>query len=92
MQLQPRGSAHPYHFDVLPQDAQRLAGSERLHSRFFHRESAGQVRNRVSPLCTIGNFTVREDPVQEAVAVTFEEVGDAPEIRRIQTNADDVHV
>jgi hypothetical protein len=92
VQLQARGSAHPYHFDVLPKDAQRLTGSERFHCRFFHRESAGQVRNWVSSLCTIGNLTVCENPVQKALAVAFEEVGDAPEIRRIQTNADDVHV
>lgn len=91
LQLQVRRPTAPNDLDVFPHDAARLSGAERLHGRLFDREPAGQVRNRVPALCTIGNLAVGEDAAQETIAVSFEKVSHAMQIRRVDSDANDVH-
>jgi hypothetical protein len=49
------------------------------------------MRDRVAALCTIGNLAVGKNPAQEAVAVAFEQLGDAMQVRGVYSNANDVH-
>ena len=91
VELQAWRAAAADDLDVLPQHAARLACPERLHRRLLRGEASGEVRNRIPPLCTIGNLAVREDAAQEPIAITLEDVRDAMEIRRIDADANDVH-
>ena len=69
-----------------------MTGPESLHRRFLRGKPAGEVRNGVAAPRTIGDLPVRENPVQEAVAITLERFRNPWNIRRVQTDSDDVHV
>jgi hypothetical protein len=76
----------------FPQDAAGMAGAESLHRRFLRRKSAGEMRDGVAPPRTIGDLLFGEHPMQEAIAVALERFRNPRQIRRVQTNSDDVHV
>ena len=91
MQPQLRRSAHADDFDILPQHAARVAGSERLHCRFLGRETPGEMRYGIAPARTIGNLPLGEDPAQKAVAVATEHVGHAGDVGGVEADPEYVH-
>lgn len=91
MEPQLRRAADADDLDVLPQDAARVAGPERLHGRLLHREPAGQVWNRIPAPRTIGNLLLGEYPPQKPIAITGERLRNPWNIRRVEANPDDVH-
>ena len=90
MEEQPRWAALADDFDVAPQNALGMPGAKRFHRRFLRRETAGQMDGGDSPACTVGNFSVGEDPMEKTVPVSRECRGDARDVRCVQTKADDV--
>ena len=92
MKLQLRRSTDPDDLDVLPQHATRMARAESLHRGLFRGKPAGEMRNGVAAPRTIGDLPIGEHPVQKPVAITFERFRNPWEIRRVQSNSDDVHV
>jgi hypothetical protein len=92
VQLQLRRTATPDHFDVCPDDAAGVPGPECLHRRFLDREAPGEVRDRVAAAGTISDLARREDAPQESIAVTFQQLRNARELRRIESDGDDIHV
>lgn len=91
VKLQPRWTAAAHDFDILPQDAARVTGAERLHRRLFRRKSPGKMRSGISPPSTIGNLAGSEHALQEALAVALEDVGEAGNISGVETDAENVH-
>ena len=91
VQPQLRRAAGADHLDVLPEDAARVAGAERLHRRFLDREPAAEVRNRISPPRTIGDLSLGKDALQEAIAVALQQLRDARQVGRVQPDTNDVH-
>lgn len=68
-----------------------MTRTERLHGRFFGRKAPGEVRSRVSPASTIGNFTGRKHTLQESIAIPFEDFGEAGNVGGVEPDAEDVH-
>lgn len=90
-QPQLRRSASSKHFDVLPEDAARVAGAERLHGRLFCGKSSGEVRRGVPPPHTIINLCVGEHARQEPVAIPLDDIAHARDVRGIEPQPDDAH-
>ena len=91
MELQARWSSASDDLDVSPEHAARVAGAKCLHGRLFCRETARQMRGRVSPLGTIGNLSGGEHALQEAFAVSFENRCHTRDVGGVETNTEDVH-
>lgn len=91
VELQAWRSAAAHDFNVFPHDAAGLPGSEGLHRRLFRGKPSGEMWDRVSTLCTISNLAVREDAAQKSIAIAFEDVGDARQVRRVDAYSNDGH-
>lgn len=92
VKLQSRRSSATDDLDILPHDAARLSRPERFHRGFLDGETACEMWDRVSTLCTIGNLAVGKDAAQESISISFEHVGDSRQVRRIDTYSNDGHV
>jgi hypothetical protein len=89
VKLQLRGASSPNHLDVTPEDLLGVTGSERLHRRFLCGEATGKMdRGRASALA-VGDFTVGENTAEKSITVPFDCRGDARDIGRIETKAND---
>src|SRR5438128_1541575 len=90
-QPQLRRTSMAEHFDVLPQDAARMPGAERLHRGFLRGKAAGEARDRIAVMRTISNLAVGENTVEEAVAVPLQYVAEARNIGGVEPEPDDGH-
>src|SRR5438093_1672433 len=91
MKSQLRRASGADDLDVAPAHAARAAGSERLHRRLLGRESRGKRRCEVTPGAAIGDFTLGEDPLDEALAVTADRLRDPVNLGRIEAKSYNVH-
>ena len=91
VKLQPWWTTAAHDLDVLPQDAARVAGAERLHRRFFRSKSTGQMRSGISPPSTIGNLAGSKHALQEALSEALHYLGEAGNIGGVETDAENVH-
>jgi hypothetical protein len=91
VQLQARGTAAPDHFDVAPQHTLGVTGAEGLHRRFLCREASGKMNGRHAPARAVRDFDVGEDAAQKTFAVPLDDVGDAIDVGRVESEANDVH-
>jgi len=89
MELELRGAATPDHFNVPPQHVLRVSRPERLHRRLFGGKPAGKMDRRYTAACTVGDLVAREDALHETLAVSLERLGDAIDVGRVDTQADD---
>ena len=90
MQPQLRRATQAYDLDITPKHAVRVAGAERLHRRLFGREAAREVNGRGMPVRAVRDLAAGEDPLEEAIAVSFDRRGDPVNIRGVEPESDDV--
>jgi hypothetical protein len=87
VKLQLRGTPSANYLDVTPQDLLSVTCSERLHCRFLCGEPTGKMdRGRASALA-VGDFTVGENTAEKSITVPFYCRGDARNVSRIETKA-----
>lgn len=91
MQPQLRRSVQTDHFDVLPEDAARVAGPERFHRRFLRGEPSREMRNRIAAPGTIGDLPIGEHTPQETVAIPLDGRADAGNIGGVESKSEDIH-
>ena len=85
-----RRAAAPDDLDVAPEHSVRMAGAERFHRRFFRGKAAGKVNRRHLATRAVRHFAVGEHALQEPLAVSLDRVGDAIDIRGVQTESENV--
>lgn len=90
VELQLRRTGAADNFNVAPEHILRVAGTERLHSRFFGRESSSKVNGWRPAAVAIRNLAVREHAPEEAIAVSLDGVGNAVDVGGVDSKADDV--
>ena len=91
MQLQLRGTAASDHFDVAPEDASRMTGTERLHCRFLGGKTSGEVDGRVAAAHAVRHLGLGENAVCKSLAVPLDRGGYARDICCVETDSNDVH-
>ena len=91
MQLQLRGSAAPDHFNIPPEDASRMAGTERLHRCFLGGKASGKVDGGVAAAHTVSDLGLGENAVCKPLAVALDRGGNARDVCRVKPDSDDVH-
>ena len=90
VQVELRRTAAPHDFDVAPQHALGVPGAERFHRGFLGREPAGEMNGWQATLPAVGDLTVGEDSMHEAVAIFFDRLRDAVDVGRVDPQPDDV--
>lgn len=91
MQLQLRWSAAPYHLDVAPQYALRVAGAERLHCCLFCCKASSEVNGRVAAAHAVGHLGLGKNSVGKTLAIPLDRGGNARDVRRVEPDSDDIH-
>src|SRR5439155_26394629 len=74
---------------IAPKDPEAEAGPERLRARLLGGEPAGVARGGIGASIAFPPFGVREDAVEEAIAVTLDDLFDAADVDQITAEADD---
>ena len=90
VQLELRRPASPDNFYIAPDNALRVARSERLHGGFLGGEPPREMDGGHSPPCAVRNLVFSENAVQEALAVAFDGVGDAVDVGGVEPKPDDI--
>jgi hypothetical protein len=78
-------------FDIAPQHALRVSGSERLHRGFLGREPAGEMNRWIATPHAVRHFRFSEDSAGEPVAIAFERCGNARDVRGVESESNDGH-
>lgn len=78
-----------HHFDVTPPHLRRVPRAKGFHRRFLRSEASGKMSSRLAATLAVGDLTLGEDPLDEALAVAFNRAGDARDVRRVEAEADD---
>ena len=91
MKPQLRGAADADDFDIAPEHALRVSRAERLHRRFFGRETAGQMGRRIPPARRLGDLAVGEHATQKSVAKSRDGGFNPIDFSGIQPDADNMH-
>jgi hypothetical protein len=86
-----RRTSGPDDLDIAPEHALRMACAQRLHGRFFCRESARKMRCWIPTTCGVGDFARREDAIQKAFAVALDREFNTIDFGRVEPKTDDVH-
>ena len=76
--------------DATPQHVLRVARAEGLHGRFLGREPGGKMDGRLAAAVAVGDLALGEHAVEKTIAVGFDRLRDAEDIRGIHADADDV--
>ena len=92
VQPQLRWAVAAHDFEVPPQHALRVAGTEGLHGRFLGREAAGEVNGRHAAPHAVGDFAFGEDTMGEPLSVSLDGVADAGDVGGVESEPDNVHV
>ena len=90
VELQLRRSAAAHDLEMTPEHAVGMPGPERFHAGFLCREPGGEVDRRDPVALTIRDLVIGEDAAQKSLAVALDCGGDAVDVRRIDSNPDDV--
>ena len=90
VQLELRRAAAPNNLYIAPEDPMRMAGAERFHRRFLRGKPAGKVNRRHPATRAVRHFGVSEHAPQEPLPVSLDRVGDAIDIRGVQTESENV--
>jgi len=80
VQLKLRGPAAADDFNVAPEHALGVPGSERLHRRLFRGKPAREMNGRDLAPHAVRRFAVGEHSAQESVAVPFDGGGDTIDV------------
>lgn len=91
VQLQLRRSSAPYHLDVAPHDALRVARAERLHRGLLGGEASGKMNGGVAAAHAVRHLGLRKNSMSETLAVPRDRSGDARDVRGVEPDSDDVH-
>ena len=91
VQLQLRRPPPADHFDVPPEDASRMTGTERLHRRFLGGKTSGKVDGRVAAAHAVRHLRLGENAVCKSLAVPLDRGGYARDICCVETDSNDVH-
>src|SRR6266566_8010789 len=86
-----RRAVSAYDLDAGPEDAARVTGAKRLHRGFLGGEARGKRRGEVALGLAVRDFTFREDPPHEAIAVPLDHVRDALDFGRIEPDTYNLH-
>src|SRR5688500_8868321 len=62
--------------DPAPEHPLRVTGAERLHRRLLRREARGKGRCEILLAAAIGDLSLGEDALHEALAVALDRLGD----------------
>jgi YfiH family protein len=89
VELETRRAAAPHHFDAAPQHILRVSGAEGLHRRFLRREASGKMNGWVPSLHAVRDFAVREDPLNEPLAVALDGGGNSRNVRSVNAESND---
>lgn len=87
---EPWRAAGPNDLDVSPEHVLREPRAERLHRGFLRGESSREMDPRPVPPPAVRDFALGENPLNEALSPTHDHVLHAFDVRRIETEADDV--
>jgi len=87
-----RGAVSPNDFDSSPEHAAGVPGAQCLHRRLFGGESGGERRVGIALVPAVGDFLVREDTIDEPIAVPFDGGGNPGDLGRIDARAYDFHL
>ena len=90
VQLELRRAAAPNNLYIAPEHPKRMAGAERFHRRFLCGKAAGKVNRRHPATRAVRHFAVSEYAPQEPLPVSLDRVGDAIDIRGVQTESENV--
>jgi len=78
-------------FDIAPEYALGMSGSERLHRGFLGCEPAGEMNRRIASPHAVRHLSVRKDSAREPVAIAFERCSDARDVRGVESEPNDGH-
>ena len=90
VQLELRRATAPNDLDIAPEDPMRMTSAERFHRRFLRGKPAGEVNRGHSATRAVRHFAVGEYAPQEPLPVSLDGVGDAIDIRGVQTESENV--
>lgn len=77
-------------FDVAPQHTLGMTGAQGLHCRFLRGKPACKMNRGNFPARAIGDFAVRKDPAQKALAVPLDRVSNSIDVGGVQPEPDNV--
>ena len=86
------GAAEPNDFDPSPEHAFGVSCTQRLHRCLFSGESGRERRSSVAFIAAVGDFLVREDTIDEPIAVPFDGGGNPGDLGRINPSTYDFHL
>src|SRR2546427_11933452 len=90
VQLELRGAAATDDLDVAPENAAGMAGAERFHRRLLRGKPAGKGNRGPFATGAVLHFAFSEHAPQKPFAVPLDRVGDAMDIRGVQTESENV--
>lgn len=90
VELQSRRSTLANDFDSSPEHVLRMARAERFHRGFLRSKSSGKMNGRFTASHAVGDFPLREEPLDEAISVAGHGGGDARDVRGVDAETDDV--
>src|SRR5262249_8682417 len=90
VELQLRGAGSAHHFEMTPQHAIRMSGTQRFHSGFFRSEAGSEIDCRHAVTPAIRDLIVGEDAAHKTLAVAVDRGGDTLDVGRVDSNPDDV--
>lgn len=85
-----RRAGRAHHLDVAPEHALGVPGAKRFHRRFFRGETAGEMGCGIPATRRVGDFPLREDALQKAIAIPADGGGDPINFGGIQPDADNI--
>lgn len=89
VKLEPGRTASANDLDTAPQHILRVARAQRLHRGFLRREASGKMNGRIPSPHAVRNLAVREDPLNEAIAVTLDGCGNSRNVGSVDAESND---
>ena len=91
VELKPRRTMAAHDLDTSPEHALRVPGTERLHGRLFRGKACRERRGEVALAATVGDFTLREHPPNEALTVAADSFPETIDLRGIESGSYNGH-
>jgi YfiH family protein len=79
-----------YDLDVAPEHLRCVTRAERFHRRLFRGEAPGKVNGRTMTPGAVSDLPISEDALDEAVTPLLDDVLNAIDVGRIETESDDI--
>ena len=90
VELQLRWASLAHNLDPAPEHLLGVSGAKRLHGGFLRGKPAGKVNGGHAAAGAVGNFAFGEHAREKPVAIPRDDVRDAGDVRRVESEADDV--